>query len=258
MEIDLYTEKINKLDLFIEKYTDLLWQVIAEFTEVDPKIDLINFVNLAFLKRFYYNSISLRILLTSLIKDSNFNIPIGLILRTSISDVLTFYYFRYLAKTIASEPLFIEELKGFLVDNIHNIKTQLDYRKARKEISDQQYNNDVNSLIQKYDWFLIPGTTEFMKSKHIGFKQIATKLKEDKETQLVARIDEYYEIYSKYEHFGAFTFDLQEINKYLPDFDLVGYRRCCVHIFDAVLTIMIAYKLDQKYQVQISKTKMLI
>ena len=136
---------------FLQKFSELEKILVNEFPKFDPKINLIGFTHLVFIKRAYYFSRSLSYLFPALKRDLYFKIPIGVILRTSISDILTFYYFMYLAKKYNDEPTFTNELKRFLVDNLHFIKKQYKFQKDKKEITEKYYNELIERLYWKYE-----------------------------------------------------------------------------------------------------------
>ncbi|MCX6251780.1 MAG: hypothetical protein NTX61_13640 [Bacteroidetes bacterium] len=236
-----YTENsqnIDRLSHFIKKYTELISLIIDRFSEIDRTKDLLGFCNFIFLNRFYYNSLGIRSLLPSLKKDLYYKIPIGIILRTCISDALTYFYFFYLAKTNSDPNKFLEELKGFLAENLHYLKKHLENEKKEGKLSDEQYRYLKSSFIQGYKEYFLPNSTELIPKKHLDFKTITNLLKSNPEFAWTAPAYEYYNYLSKYEHFGALTFDIQEFHKNKPLYDVKGYIICVGLVYEAVISIV--------------------
>ena len=177
MEPKSHIEKIDRLVRFFKKFNELEEFVIMDFPIYDPNKDLLGFVNSFFIARFYYFSKSILLLLPSLKKDFYFKVPIGILLRTGVSDILTYYYFKYLAETFKNEIAFNDELKGYLVGNLHFIKNQYLWQKKRHQISEAKYKDLLSNLYWKYGEFIDPITSEFIPNKNINFGEIAAKLR---------------------------------------------------------------------------------
>ncbi len=243
---------IDKLSLFIKKYSELISLEISSLSKINRKTDLLGFCNYIFLKRFYYNSLGIRSLLPLLKKDLYYKIPIGIIIRTCISDVLTYYYFVYLAREKADENEFNNELKAYLADNLHFLERHLDDEKAKRKISKEQYSQLRSAFLELYQDFLQPDSDKLLTEKHINFKKISILLKSKPELAWVADVYEFYDYLSKYEHFGVLTFDVQEVHTEKPLYDVKGYIICIGSVYEAVLSIIKTYKLDKKHKQRIS------
>jgi hypothetical protein len=245
-------EKIDRLVRFFKKFNEMEEIVIKDFPIYDPNKDLLGFLNSFFIARFYYFSKSILLLLPSLKNDFYFKVPIGILLRTGVSDILTYYYFKYLAETCKNEIAFNDELKGYLVGNLHFIKNQYLWQKKRHQISEAKYKDLLSNLYWKYGEFIDPITSEFIPNKNINFGEIAAKLRSYERLAWVSEAFDFYDILSKYEHIGAFTFDLQEIHNVKPDYDINTYSLCCTLFYEATVDIMHLYGFDKKYKRRIS------
>ncbi len=245
-------ENIDRLSLFIRKYTELIAIVISSFPRVDRKTDLLGFCNYVFLQRFYFNSIGIRALLPLLKKDLYYKIPIGIILRTCISDVLIYYYFVYMARTNPDEGEFNTEFKGYLADNLHYLEKHLNEEKSLGKINTEQYSNLRKTFLDTYKDFLQPNSETLLPKKHIDFKKITNYLKSKPELAWTANAYEFYDYLSKYEHFGVLTFDVQEVHIKRPLYDVNGYIICIGHVWEAVLSIIKTYKLNKRHKRRIS------
>lgn len=253
-----YIDKINLLIEFLQIFKELEKSLIDEFPQYDPNINLIGFTHSIFIKRSYYFSRSILHLFPFLKKDLYFKIPIGVILRTSTSDVLTFYYFMYLAKTCKDESTFTKELKCFLAENLHFIKEQYKIQKNKKEITEKYYNKVIGRLYWKYEKFIDPDTSDFFSGSKMNFGKISSALKSHPEMAWTGESFQFYDILSKYEHIGAFTFDLQEVHTINPDFDINSYSLCITYIYEMVISILKMYGLDERHKRKIAKLRMIL
>lgn len=244
-------ENIDRLRKFVLKYTELIAQVIDKFEKFDRKKDLLGYCNYIFLLRFYYNSNAIRLLLPKLKKDHYFKIPIGIITRTCISDVLTFYYFYYIAKKNENESEFNKLLKTFLAESLHYFKRHLENEINEDRISQKEYEFLIEEFTTHYKDFHDPSLKQLIPENHISFNKIRNLLKSSKEFNWVSPAYDYYDYLSKYDHFGAVTFDIQELHKSKPMYDIQGYIICLGYVYEAVISILKIYKIDECYEKRI-------
>jgi len=150
--------------------------------------------------RFYYLMFfKLRALLASttfhvlnLYIKREFTIALNLILRTAMLDVISLYYVMDATEDDEEQQ---ERINKINAD--HLIKTFPDFDKEGKKqiIKDFPELFDVNGVLQ-YNKHL------YLKDMERGIQKFPTLIKEFKELKFI------YNLFSKFEHNGAFTFDL--------------------------------------------------
>lgn len=231
--------KIDNLVTLIDNYTELVKPLIDKNKSIDRKKDLELFVKVAFLERFYYNSCSIKALLELFKNDHNYKFPLGLLLRTGLSDFLTYFYFLSIVKeNYPNVESINKEIKQFLVGNIHFAKREIDRNLSNKKITRQQRDEDWQNIKRLYDDFFDPLTGKLIDAKNIGIADIRTKLEKHQDTEWVASAYNSYAVFSKYEHFGAFTHDLQKFHLLNDDFDINGIIMSTIHIYWGVEAIV--------------------
>lgn len=236
-------DKIDNLIILIDKYTEIIKPLIDKNKSIDRKKDLELFVNLAFLERFYYNSCAIKALLELFKNDHNYKFPIGLLLRTCLSDFLTYFYFLLIVKeNYPNDESINNEIKQFLVGNIHSLKKEIDWSLKNKKITKQLYDEAWQDIKRLYDDFFDPLTGKLINDKNIAIAVIKNKLKTHQDMEWAAFAYEGYALFSKYEHFGAFTYDLQKFHLLNDDFDINGIIMSTNHIYWCVEEIVKSMK----------------
>ena len=232
-------DKIDNLIILIDKYTELIKPLIDKNKRINRKKDLELFVKVAFLERFYYNSCAIKALLELFKNDHNYKFPLGLLLRTGLSDFLTYFYFLLIVKeNYPNVDSINNEIKQFLVGNIHSFKREIDWSLSNKKITNQQRDEAWQNIKRLYDDFFDPLTGKLIDDKNIGIAAIKKKLEKHQDMEWAAFAYEGYAIFSKYEHVGALTYDLQKFHLLNVDFDINGIIMSTIHIYWGVEAIV--------------------
>ena len=162
-------------------------------------------------KRTYYNIKSIQKILNEYITDNVYDHSIGLLLRGSLSDIITV---AYLNSNNATEELNIdwynEEVKKYLCDHIYF--TQKTFPKIETR---QNKQKEFDELLQSKFPDLVEIIDGKLKVKYPNAKtqnQIVTKLKENPTSKIFEGAWLHWNYYSKYEHYGAFTYNFQRID----------------------------------------------
>lgn len=240
-------ENIDRLRIIIKKYSEILRDLIVRFEKVDQKADLQGYCNYTFLLRFYYNSNATMLLLPKLKNDDYYKIPIGIITRTCMSDVLTFYYFYYLKKN-KNQNEFDEILKTYLAGSLHYFKTHIENDKKNNKISIEEYNDLVTEFKSHYSDYYEHGSNELIQKQNIKPIAIKEALKTSNEFDWVTQVYDNYDYLSKYEHFSALTFDIQELHKSMPEHEITGLIICYGYVYEFINSIITIYNLDNQYK----------
>lgn len=232
-------KKINALIILIDKYTELIKPLIDKNNNLDRKKDFELFINIAFLERFYYNLVAVNTLLELFKIDHNFKLPLGLLLRTGISDFLTFFYFKLIIKENYPNVESINNgIKKFLAVNIKYLMKEIEFYLSKEWITSPQRDDELQRIKRLYDDFFDSSTGELIKPEDKKISEITKLLEEQHDFKLMASAYEIYKIYSKYEHVGALTYDLQKIHLKNIDFDIAGIIASVVYIFLGVESIV--------------------
>ena len=220
-------KKNESLENFIRQYTDLISEKIESKPSIDRLENLRLFIAYLFLERIYFNSKGVLNLLPLLKKDFKYKIPTFLILRTMLSDVLTFYY---LIKQLKCNNEL--EVKAYLSDNL---RYHINYMK--KNSSKEKFEEDCEFLKKRYEDLLING--ELNKPDKSTPKQLSDYLKSFKGLEWISYVYEIYSDLSKFEHVGILTFDLQ--NTHLIDYLNYDFKNIILsikYVYDSAIVIL--------------------
>jgi hypothetical protein len=232
-------DKIDNLIILIDKYTGLIKQLIDKNKSLDRKKDLELFVKIIFLERFYYNSGAIKALLELFKNDHNYKFPLGLLLRTGLSDFLTYSYFLLIVKENYPDiDLINNEIKQFLAGNIHSLKREIDWNLSNKKITNQQRDEAWQNIKRLYDDYFDPLSGKLINDKNIRISDIKKKLEKHQDLEWAAFAYERYAVFSKYEHVGALTYDLQKVHLQNVNFDINGIIMSTIHIYWGVEAIV--------------------
>lgn len=244
--------KIDKLIEIIEKYTSIIKPLINESKAIDRHDNFEIFIKTIFLERFYYNSKAIVILLGYYKDDFNYKLPMGVILRTSMSDFMTYFYFVLIVQEQYPNVDSINtELKKFLAGNIHFLQKELKWNLKEKKISLKQYDETWENVKKLYFDFFEPNTDKIIDNKDIPISSIRNKLRSNDKIKWTSHAYNAYEIFSKYEHIGALTYDLQKSHLKSIDFDTNSIIMSTAYIYwgvEAIVKAMPEYsKLNKSF-----------
>ncbi|BDX38826.1 hypothetical protein CYCD_21810 [Tenuifilaceae bacterium CYCD] len=167
--------------------------------------DIVNELKIIYIKRFYAFSNSLLSLVPNLEANKYSIIAVGVILRTCMSDLITFYYLFGLKNSNPNEYESI--IKRFMADNLDHL---------HKDISKIDDINERNKCfkIMKSKW---PEYFEKSENKVIKpFKKSVSEMAKEfiaNESSIYKTAYGFYDYLSKFEHIGKLTFELQEFHE---------------------------------------------
>jgi hypothetical protein len=221
--------KIEDLTNAFDRCSDLYKDTIDCLQKPDIGNDIEGFCNYLFLIRFKYNFAAISSLLKLYLNDSYFKIPIFLILRTCLSDVLTLYYFLLETKNDSDNKKSKSIILGYLADSLHR---EINNLKNKKGITGNDYDEALNSLKQLFPIFFTD-SNNLIKNENLSFYKIYEKLKDDDKLSWISNAFEYYNYLSKFEHVSILTNEMQEFHTKHNDFDKNGILVAFALIFDA-------------------------
>jgi hypothetical protein len=231
--------KIDKLIKIIEKYTSLIKPLINKSEVIDRHGNLELFIKAIFLERFYYISKAIELLLGLYKVDLNYKLPLGVILRTGLSDFMTFFYIILIIEEQYPDVDSIDmEIKKFLAGNIQYLKNEIEWNLQEKEISPKQYEEAWGNIRKLYFDFFEQDTGKIIEHKNISISKIKKKLGSNVKFKWASDAYNAYEIFSKYEHIGALTYDLQKVHLKSVDFDTNGIIGSTTYIYWGVEAIV--------------------
>lgn len=209
-----------EIQSLITKYTDITSDIIKDLDSIEyPRIHPIS-VGYLFIKRFHYNSLAVNELISNYTKDRNFKLPLFIVLRTCISDFLYLNYVNRIIRDSGSDENIEQEIKYLLADNLEHRLKELNDLKKNKEISPEKFDLYLSSMKQIFPEFFDGKTGELMNTKTKGFKEINRILKQDKQYSLESKAYDQYILFSKFEHIGALTFDLDKNYDYYVEIEV--------------------------------------
>jgi hypothetical protein len=231
-------KRIKRLTDIITNYCETVKPVIEQETEIKRVDNYEKFLNQMFLKRFYYCSLSLIPTLKSYQEDRNFKLPICLILRTALSDFLTYFYF---VKIIIDNNGNIGSAKGviyeYLADNL-----QFAMRDLRKNIYDNKEFEETEEIIKcLFPDFYDLETGNLIQSKSLFISHIVKELKSSEKLNWTIDAYDMYSAYSKYEHIGALTFEFQKNEAFSLDHEIKGIISSANYVLLAIERILIRF-----------------
>lgn len=213
--------EIDKLQEVIKDSSNIYIRAVEIIGTPDRFNDFENYINYLFLIRFGYNFKAISKLLQFLNESSYFKIPIFLILRTCVSDLLTLYYFIYISGKDDNDSKIKSKIYGFLVDHLYRADKELIGMLEKSEITDKEYNNYKQYLNQNFhDFFNDKG--KLISREFVSFQNIYDQLKVNPKLSWISKAYEYYKYMSKFEHVGAFTNEMQEFHKLYYWYDRNG------------------------------------
>lgn len=182
------------------------------------------FIHLNFLERFTNCLYSVFPLMKEFQTNRWVEMGIGLTLRASLLDFMTFLYlesFKPENGEVNTAGGYEKQLNDFLCDTVRNT---LKYIKVNKDVgmlSQQEYQDHLNALYGKYNALFKPNQPldisrpqdsliggEFATAVNL-FKRIY----QNTSTKIHAGVYDAYVYYSKYEHFGIVSYDLKRRGK---------------------------------------------
>jgi hypothetical protein len=241
-------DKLSRLKEFIDFYSKLISKILNNAPEVKDINNVEAFIKYLFLQRFCQNSKAVLKLLEIFENEFYFKIPISIILRTCMSDFLTYYYFRKIVKDNSPD---IEKINNkilrYLVSNLHFVKHELDKRVNAGEIKSTELIEVWKNMRLKYPILFDKTSNKLIEQDETNFKTIYNILKNDKDLEWAANAYTYYEYYSKFEHIGILTFETQEIHKINEDLDVNRILLSIVLLSEGTISIIKSMPIKHDY-----------
>lgn len=236
-------DEIVKMQKFLEKHIELLKPILEK--EKYPELDFMEKIHYLFFHRFYYNIQALTKIFELYREDGYMIFPIGLLVRTSLLDYMVYLFFieKLNDVTISDKEL---EIKKYLVDAIHRYHLDIDEKLKRREINELQYRQasaDVRRLYPEYF-----KNSEPIKGSQTSPRKIIDYLKTRNAKLYEESLKAYnaYTMLSKYEHVGAFTYDIYRSHLRDAKFDIGGIVNCLLQLHFAIHLIFRHISSDEK------------
>lgn len=225
-----------------EEGSNILQNCLEKIPNPDRKVDLENYVKSLFILRFRYNLKAISELQDKFQKDIYFKIPTFLILRTCLSDLLTYFYFLYIVKHNYPNTNKIEsKIKGYLVDHLHRVKEDINSNYNEGKMDKSEYDHYCETIKSFFPDFL-DSKGELIKKDFPSFKIIAKTLKKDSALSWITVAYDYYLYLSKFEHIGVLTNEFQEFHKIQNEYDNKGVLLSLAILVDGINVIVMSFK----------------
>jgi len=207
-------EIIDKTSNFINDYTKIITQFLKNISgkNLGPKYKLSTEFILEVLKRFNANSIAVNNLLVLLKNNFTLIHPIGLLIRSSLLDFIMLMYLNSKNNSeIINDKEWIESQLKIIYSNQLN-HTLKDF--------DKQYINPKltqlkDLLAEKFPSLIIKkeGIYNIKHKGKISTYDMILKMKNNSYTKPFVGVYERWSFYSKYEHYGVLTYDIQRVDE---------------------------------------------
>ena len=207
-------EIIDKTSNFINDYTKIITQFLKNISgkNLGTKYKLSTEFILEVLKRFNANSIAVNNLLVLLKNNFTLIHPIGLLIRSSLLDFIMLMYLNSKNNSeIINDKEWIESQLKIIYSNQLN-HTLKDF--------DKQYINPKltqlkDLLAEKFPSLIIKkeGIYNIKHKGKISTYDMILKMKNNSYTKPFVGVYERWSFYSKYEHYGVLTYDIQRVDE---------------------------------------------
>lgn len=167
--------------------------------------DIVNELKIIYIKRFYSFSNSLLYLVPNLENNKYSIISIGIILRTCMSDLITFYYLFGLKNNSPNE--YESTIKRFMADNLNHLHKDISKIKDTTE-----RNKSYDIMKSKWPEYFETGENKIIKPLSKGVSEMANDLIANGNS-IYKEAYEFYNYLSKFEHIGKLTFEFQEFHE---------------------------------------------
>jgi len=208
-------EIIDKTSNFINDYTKIITQFLKNISgkNLGPKYKLSTEFILEVLKRFNANSIAVNNLLVLLKNNFTLIHPIGLLIRSSLLDFIMLMYLNSKNNSeIINDKEWIEsQLKIIFCNQLEYI--QKDFNNSKKINSNYNVNSSNDLLVEKFPDFFIKGTYKLRFKKAKSTIEMIEEMKNNSYTKPFVGVYERWSFYSKYEHYGVLTYDIQRVDE---------------------------------------------
>jgi hypothetical protein len=208
---------------------------IQKFTEPQYSLDIFIYIN--YVERFTFMLESVNLLLGDYSRNGNHETSIGLILRTGLYDfMMASYLGTYLVdleqnKDEQSESEYDNQLTSFAADHLRNNIAHVKHLRRLGAIEENEFRTIINNMKLSFEVFFEAGDIDYgspekmLKGNRLTLKEVHERLFKHRIITSAfpdKKFDVYdiYTYYSKYEHFGIMTRDMQGrgVNK---DFEIM-------------------------------------
>lgn len=207
------------IDFFIEH----IGKTLSYFN--NKELTQIQFFAIGLLQRLKNSSVLLKLALRNIVKYPELEYSVGIIIRALLLDKLIALNLYKLIRTSEienhSKELMEQVAKDYCVSRLADgLTTTIDYAQLSRDvkfIDDDKLKASYNNFAQKYKDYLEPHAGDGSKPKVRvpkvpTTKQLFKELAGDNELQEISKIYDYYQLYSKYDHFNVLYFDTLDVD----------------------------------------------
>ena len=188
-----------------------LGQYVLSKLPIEESHPALTFFMINYFERIVYSLDTVRILIPIYKRNSNYETSIGLILRTSLLDFMTI---TYLSSVEIKRPNSSDtEIHKIIADQIDKTIKYLKTVKNKGAITIKQFQIAIKNLFDTYPFLFSQYDLEHL-DKKIKYKFVSpagmfTHIFDTPQTRPFANAYDTYNYYSKYEHFGIQTHQIQ-------------------------------------------------
>lgn len=221
-------EKIGMLKSIIERSTELGTRVLNE-RHKKVKFSYYEYLMIVFLERYVYNSLGIKKLIDLYETNPNFILPISIILRGALLDFISqCYLLSGIDNEKEAQPEYEKRVENLLCSGLLKEIKSIEKRRKEKQITQNEFLQQMNIGYNRYSMYFdefdkATGIYKLKASKEVSTIKMFRKFMENESFKLYAPAYELYDFYSKIEHIGAFTYDIQKFHTrdYLLHFERV-------------------------------------
>jgi len=207
-------EIIDKTSNFINDYTKIITQFLKNISgkNLGTKYKLSTEFILEVLKRFNANSIAVNNLLVLLKNNFTLIHPIGLLIRSSLLDFIMLMYLNSKNNSeIINDKEWIEsQLKIIYSNQLNHTLKDFDKQYINPKLTQMK-----DLLAEKFPSLIIKkeGIYNIKHKGKISTYDMILKMKNNSYTKPFVGVYERWSFYSKYEHYGVLTYDIQRVDE---------------------------------------------
>ena len=212
-------EKLNKGIKLIDETISIGKSALRKFPTKKYELEVFTFIN--YLERFTFCFENINFLLKQYQHNPNVETGIGLMLRSSLLDLMTITYLSTYAEDDikaknSNNEFFNEQFNILMTDQILNTFKYLKSVKEAEIISDSEKRKIIEQTVKDFSFLFVNEEVDYehpesklITNKFLSPAFIYKRISKYPSSKNLSLVYDLYTYYSKYEHFGIMTYFLQ-------------------------------------------------
>jgi len=193
-------------------------------------------LKLLIVERLYFNIYGVKELLKSYLSNSKIIIPISIIMRVMVLDLLLYYYITKIVRDLKDDNRIHNKVVSILADQLRYIISDLNSKKSMTHITQEEYDSELDKLRSLYPkYFNADG--DLINYEVIPASKIYKVLSSDAKYEDRIKFYNYYNFFSRIEHIGVVTQDYQNLAAHDTEFQLKVLYEPMIFFFTGLIDI---------------------